>query len=72
MNHINERLFLSKKKGRIVKSYIEIYRPPIKKAIIELQKLAEELPTISKRKISWSVTLSGEIMKGDFDFALNG
>ena len=52
-----------------MKSYIKIYGPPIEKAIRELQKLAKELPTISKGEISRSVILSGETMKGDYDYA---
>ena len=52
-----------------MKSYIKIYGPPIEKAIRELKKLADDLPSISKGEISHSVILSGEIMKGDFDYA---
>ena len=52
-----------------MRSYIKIYGPPIDKAITELEGLANELPTISKGKISRGVVLSGEPMIGDFDFA---
>jgi hypothetical protein len=52
-----------------MKSYIKVFGPPIEKAIKELQKLAEDLPTISKGEISRSVVLSGKTMTGDFDFA---
>jgi len=52
-----------------MKSYIKIYGPPIEKAIIELKKVAVDLPTISKGNLSRSMIPSGETMIGDFDFA---
>ncbi|MFW6122122.1 MAG: hypothetical protein ACOC80_14670 [Petrotogales bacterium] len=51
-----------------MESKIKIYGPPIDKAIAELQKLAEQLPTISKSSLSRSIIPSGETLVGDYDF----
>ncbi len=50
-------------------SYIKIYGPPILEAIERLEKLANQLPTISKAKISKDVIVVGEPIMGDYDFA---
>lgn len=50
---------------------IKIYGPPIDKAIDKLQKLAEELPTISKGNLSRGIIPSGETLMGDFDFVFH-
>lgn len=54
-----------------MESKIKIYGPPIDKAIAELQKLAEQLPTISKGNLSRSIIPSGETLMGDFDFVFH-
>ncbi len=54
-----------------MESKIKIYGPPIDKAINELQKLAKDLPTISKGNISRSIIPSGETLMGDFDFVFH-
>ena len=54
-----------------VKSKIKIYGPPIDKAITALQRLAEELPTISDGHISRGIIPSGETLMGDFDFVFH-
>lgn len=51
-----------------MESKIKLYGPSIDKAITELQKLAEQLPTISKGNLSRSIIPSGETLMGDFDF----
>ena len=50
-------------------SYIKIYGPPIEKALMELERLAENLPTISKGKLTDTMVTSGETVIGDYDFA---
>ena len=54
-----------------MESKIKIYGPPTDKAITELQKLAEKLPSISKGNLSRSIIPSGETLMGDFDFVFH-
>ena len=54
-----------------MESKIKIYGPPIEKAIAELQKLADKLPTISKGSLSRGIIPSGETVMGDFDFVFH-
>lgn len=49
-------------------SKIKIYGPPIGKALTELQKIADALPTISEGHIARGMIPSGETLMGDFDF----
>ena len=60
-----------RKEVESIRSYIKIYGPPIEKAIIELKKVAVDLPTISKGDLSRSMIPSGETMMGDFDFVFH-
>ena len=55
--------------GENVESKIKIYGPPVDKAVTALQRLAEEIPTISDGHIGRGIIPSGETMMGDFDFA---
>ena len=55
----------------VMSSKIKIYGPPIDKAIVELKKLAKELPTISNAAMSHSMDPSGETLMGDFDFVFH-
>ena len=52
-------------------SKIKIYGPPMDKAIANLQKLSEKLPTISKGNLSSGVIPSCETLIGDFDFVFH-
>jgi len=54
-----------------MESKIKIYGPPIDKAIDKLQKLADDLPTISKGNLTRSIIPSGETIMGDFDFVFH-
>ena len=58
-------------KREIGESKIKIYGPPINKAITLLQRLAEELPTISDGNIGRGIIPSGETLMGDFDFVFH-
>lgn len=49
-------------------SKIKIYGPPIADAIAVLEKIAEELPTISEGLIARGMIPSGQVVMGDFDF----
>ena len=49
-------------------SYIKLYGPPIDRALTELERLARELPAISKGEITATMMSSGELIIGDFDF----
>lgn len=48
------------------RTYVKLYGPPIEKALKELEKLAKELPNVSKGKIS--TLKDAEVMIGEFDF----
>ena len=50
-------------------SYIKIYGPPILEAVESLEDLAENLPTISKGKISKDILVGGASILGDYDFS---
>jgi len=49
-------------------SKIKIYGPPIADALAELEKIANELPTISEGLIARGMIPSGKAVMGDFDF----
>lgn len=55
----------------IMSSKIKIYGPPIDKAVNALQKLAEDIPSISDGHISRGIVPSGETLMGDFDFVFH-
>lgn len=55
----------------IMSSKIKIYGPPIDKAVDALQKLANEIPTISNAHIGRGIVPSGETLMGDFDFVFH-
>jgi hypothetical protein len=52
-------------------SKIKIYGPPIGKAVVELQKLANDLPNIFEGHIGSGVIPSGEAIVGDYDFVFH-
>ena len=54
-----------------MESKIKIYGPPIDQAISELQKLAEDLPSISNGNLASGIIPSGETLVGDFDFVFH-
>jgi hypothetical protein len=52
-------------------SKIKIYGPPIARTLAELQRIADELPTISEGHIARGMIPSGETLMGDFDFVFH-
>ena len=57
--------------GDNMESKIKIYGPPIDRAVTALQKVAEEIPTISNGHIGRGIIPSGETLMGDFDFVFH-
>ncbi len=49
-------------------SKIKIYGPPIARTMIELEKIAKEMPTISEGLITQGMIPSGKVVVGDYDF----